>query len=174
MDVAERTSLVDQLVASRDTLFDAVRGVSDAQAKFKPAPAGWSIEDIVEHLAVAEHGMYRLITTHYAPLDAPAERTREEMFAQRGRDRCNKLHAPERARPKGRYGSLSSALEQFQQTREGTIAYVAGCEDDLRMRATEHLFGRISCQECLMILIAHPIRHAGQILEVKQSPAYPG
>jgi uncharacterized damage-inducible protein DinB len=173
MDVAERTSLVGQLRASRDTLLDAVARVSDAQAKFKPAPDAWSIEDIVEHLAVAEHGMYRLITAHYEPLDAPAERAREEVFAERGRDRHNKLQAPERVRPKGRFGSLSSALQQFQENRERTIAYIAESQDDLRMRATEHLFGRISCQECLMVLIAHPIRHAGQIRDIKQSPSYP-
>ena len=173
MDLPERTSLVAQLRASRDTLLDAVAGVSDTQAKFKPAPDVWSIEDVVEHVAVAEHGMFRLITAHYEPLEVAAERTREEMFAEQGRDRTNKLQAPERARPKGRYGSLSNALEQFRQNRERTISYIAECQDDLRMRATEHLLGRISCQECLAILIAHPTRHAGQIREIKQKAGYP-
>jgi uncharacterized damage-inducible protein DinB len=173
MDLAERTSLVDQLRASRDALLEVVASVSDTQAKFKPAPDAWSIEDVVEHLAAAEHGMFRLITVHYELLDAPTERTREEMLAERGRDRQNRLQAPERVRPRGRYGSLSSALGQFQQNRERTIAYIAECQDDLRRRATEHLMGRISCQECLMILIAHPFRHAGQIREIKRSARYP-
>ena len=173
MDAAERTSLVDQLRASRDTLLEAVAGVSDAQAKFRAAPDKWSIQDVVEHVAVAEHGMYRLITAHYEPLDAPADRTREQTFAQRGLNRGEKLSAPERVRPKGRYGSLSSALKQFQENRERTMRYIADCQDDLRMRSTEHLLGKLSCHECLMILIVHPIRHAGQIREIKQSLGYP-
>ncbi len=83
------------------------------------------------------------------------------------------MQAPERVRPKGRYGSLATALHQFRENRERTIAYIAACEDDLRTRATQHLLGRMSCQECLMVLIAHPVRHVEQIREIKQAAAYP-
>lgn len=173
MDSQERDSLVEQLRASRDTLLEVVEGVSDAQGKFKAAPDRWSIEEIVEHVAVAEHGMYRLITAHYEPLAVPAERGREELFARRGLDRENRMEAPERVRPRGRYGSLESAVRQFRENRERTIAYIASCEDDLRMRATQHLLGRMSCQECLMILMTHPIRHAEQIRDIRRSAGYP-
>lgn len=168
MDLAERTSCVEQLRASRDELANALQGVSDDQAKFKPAPDCWSIEEIVEHLAVAEHGMYRLITAHYETLDSPADREREKTILERGRNRAEKLEAPERVRPRGRYGSLSAALEQFNTNRERTIQYVESCEDDLRMRVTQHALGRISCQECLSVLIVHPLRHAEQIREIRQ------
>ncbi len=172
MDPAERISCVQQLRASRDGLVNALQGVSDAQAKFKPAPDRWSIEDIIEHLAVAEHGMYRLITAHYEPLDSPADREREKTIAERGRSRAEKLEAPERVRPRGRYGSLSAALAQFNANRDRTIQYVESCEDDLRMRVTQHSLGRISCQECLSVLIVHPLRHAEQIREIRESTGY--
>lgn len=173
MDVAERSSLLEQLRAGLQTVLQSVSHLSDSQAKFKPAPDQWSIEDIIEHLAVTEHGMYRLITAHYEPLAEPADRGREEMFANLGRNRSKKMEAPERVRPRGRYDSLASALDQFRENRERTIAYIATCEDDLRTRATQHLLGRMSCQECLMVLIAHPIRHAEQIREIQQAPGYP-
>ncbi len=173
MDEAERSSLVEQLRGGLDSLLRSVEGLSDAQARFKPGPEQWSIEDIVEHLAVTEHGMYRLITAYYEPLAEPADRGREEMVANLGRDRSKKRDAPERVRPRGRYATLAAALEQFRANRERTIAYVAGCEDDLRTRATEHPLGRMSCQECLMVLIGHPLRHLEQIREIKQSPRYP-
>jgi uncharacterized damage-inducible protein DinB len=168
MDLAERISCVEQLRASRDELREALQGISEEQAKFKPSPDCWSIEEIVEHLAVAEHGMYRLITAHYEPLDAPADREREKTIVERGRTRAEKIEAPERVRPRGRYGSLSAALEQFNANRERTIQYVESCEDDLRMRATQHALGRISCQECLSVLIVHPLRHAEQIKEIRE------
>ncbi len=173
MDVAERSSLVEQLRAGLDTLLQCVDGVSETQAKFKPGPDQWSIADVMEHLATTEHGMYRLITVYYEPLAEPAQRGREEMFANLGRDRREKMQAPERVRPKGRYDSLVGALDQFRENRERTITYIAACEDDLRTRATQHLLGRISCQECLMVLIAHPIRHAEQIREIKETSGYP-
>ncbi len=68
MDVTERSALVEQLRAGLDTLLQSVSGVSEIQAKFRPGPEQWSIEEIIEHLAVTEHGMYRLITAHYEPL----------------------------------------------------------------------------------------------------------
>lgn len=173
MDVAERSALVEQLRVGLETVLQCVSGLSEAQATFRAGPDQWSIEEIVEHIAVAEHGMYRLITAHFEPLIEPAQRGREEMFAHLGRNRSKKMDAPERVRPKGRYGSLASALDQFRENRERTIAYIAGCEDDLRARATQHLLGPMSCQECLMVLIAHPMRHAEQIREIQQAAGYP-
>jgi uncharacterized damage-inducible protein DinB len=173
MEPDERRSLVERLQSSREMFFKAVAGVSDRQAKFKPLADRWSIEDIAEHVAVAEHGMFRLITAHYEPLETPAGRDREETVFDRGRDRTRRLDTPERVGPKGRYGSLSKALQQFAENRERTIRYIGECEDDLRRRSVEHLVGKISCQECLMVLIAHPIRHAEQIHEIKQMRGYP-
>ncbi len=172
MEAAERLWAVERLRAGRDALLDAVRDVSDEQGKFKPAQDQWSIEEVVEHLATTEHGMYRLITAHFQPLDAPADRGREEAFTRRGLDRSQKWDAPEHARPRGRYGCLSNALRQFRENRERTLAWMDGCEDDLRMRAVEHPVGRISGHECLLLLINHPMRHADQIREIKQSAGY--
>jgi uncharacterized damage-inducible protein DinB len=173
MDPAERCTLVERLRASREIFLQAAGDVSDDQAAFRPAPDRWSIHEIAEHVAIAEYGMYRLITALYEPLDVPANPEHEEILFQRGLERPNKMDAPERVRPKGRYESLAKALQQFNENRERTIQYIGTCDDDLRMRATQHLLGRLSCQECLMVLIAHPIRHADQVREVKQAPGYP-
>jgi hypothetical protein len=173
MDPAERAALVEKLRASRDALVEELAGVSDTQAKFKPASDRWSIEEIVEHLAVAEHGMYRLMTAYSEPLESPADSKREEAFERLGTDRRRKLGAPERVRPTGRYGSLSKALNQFTANRERTIQYVGSCQDDLRMRITSHLLGRISGRECVALMIGHPLQHLEQIREVQASPEYP-
>jgi hypothetical protein len=173
MDPAERAALVEKLRASRDALVEQLAGVSDAQAKFKPAPDRWSIEEIVEHLAVAEHGMYRLITAYSEPLESAADSKREETFEKLGTDRRRQLGAPERVRPTGRYGSLSDALKQFTANRERTIQYVDGCQDDLRMRIVTHLLGRISGRECIALMIGHPLQHSEQIKEVQATPGYP-
>lgn len=173
MNREEREQAAEELRRGLDALLRTVEGVSDAQAKFKPAPDKWSVEEIVEHLAYTEHGMYRLITGYAEPVDEPADPNREARLRERAMNRAAKWSAPEAALPKGRYGSLTAALRQFQANRERTIAWVEGCEDDLRACAVQHPVGRITGQECLILLVAHPLRHAEQIREVRESSGFP-
>jgi len=62
MEEANRALALANLQATRDALRAAVAGLSETQAQFKPSPERWSVEEIVEHLAVAEHGMYRFLS----------------------------------------------------------------------------------------------------------------
>jgi hypothetical protein len=173
MNTEERAALVEKLRASRDALVAGLAAVSESQAKFKPAANSWSIEEIVEHLAVAEHGMYRLITAYSQPAESPADPMREEQFEKLGSDRRRRVSAPDRARPNGRYGSLTNALNQFVANRERTISYIESCDDDLRMRTTTHPLGVMSCRECLALMIGHPLQHLEQIREVQANPRFP-
>jgi RNase P subunit RPR2 len=71
--------------------------------------------------------------------------------------------------PRGRFASLAAAMEQFVASRERAIRYVESCADDLRGLSTVHpAFGRITCHECLLLLIGHPVRHAEQIREIRR------
>ena len=173
MDEAERASLLEKLRASRDALVQGLAGISDLQGRFKPGPDSWSIEEIVEHLAVAEHGMYRLITAYSEPCGSRFDSTREEQFEKLGTDRRRRVSAPERVRPTGRYGSLENALNQFVANRKRTMTYIQTCEEDLRMRTTKHVLGQISCRECIALMIGHPLQHLEQIRAVQASPGFP-
>ena len=55
----ERQTAIHLLTETRSLLIDAVEGVTDAQAKWKPEPDRWSILEYVEHLAVADDGWWR-------------------------------------------------------------------------------------------------------------------
>jgi uncharacterized damage-inducible protein DinB len=173
MDAAERASLLGRLLASRDTFTTSLAQVSEAQARFTPSPERWSIAQIAEHVAVAEHGMYRLITAHFQALDQPRFGRENEILEGFGMDRTTPWVAPERVRPKNRYASLSEAVQQFASNRDRTIGFVRDCQDDLRARVVNHAFGEITGQECLAFLIVHPLRHLDQIRELQQNPGYP-
>ena len=173
MNPAERAVLVEKLRASRDALVAGLDGTSELQAKFKPSPDAWSIEEIVEHLALAENGMYRLMTAYSEPSESKSDSMREETFEKLGTDRRRKIGAPERVRPTGRYGSLANALNQFLANRDRTMVYVDRCQEDLRMRITTHPLGSISCRECVALMIGHPLQHLEQIREVQACPAFP-
>jgi hypothetical protein len=120
MDASERAALLEKLRSSRDTLVAGLAGISEVQAKFKPRPDSWSIEEIVEHLALAKHGMYRLLTAYSDLSKSPAHATHEESFETLGTDRRRKVSAPKRVRPTGRYGSLANALDRLECTRPGS------------------------------------------------------
>lgn len=173
MNADERAALIEKLGTSRDALVTGLADISNSQAKFKPGPDSWSIEEIVEHLAVAEHGMYRLITAYSQPSESSPGSTREDIFEKLGTDRSRKVSAPEHARPTGRYGSLANALDKFLANRQRTITYIESCQEDLRMRIVTHPLGSITCRECLALMIGHPLQHLEQIREVQASPEFP-
>ena len=171
MDENEKRVLLDSLRQSQAAFVGALDGVSEAEAVWKPAPDQWSVLECAEHVAVAEALMFGLVSNG-TPIAEPApdDRSREERFrkAALAPDRSRKFAAPETTRPHGRFASLSEAVAQFVASRERAIRYVETCSEDLRSLSTVHPFaGRITCQECLWLLIGHPVRHAEQIREIR-------
>ena len=175
MDISERNSLMERLGHTRDELLLSIRDVSEEQSRFKISPDRWSIRDCVEHVVLAEQFMYLLITRDHTLSGPPGSLEREKaILGSRGGNRNRKLMAPESSWPTGRFDSLEDTVGAFVSARGETIRYVSGCEDDLRARSTIHpLLGAINCQECLALLIVHPLRHVEQIREIKDSPHYP-
>jgi len=174
MNPEERASVVERLHLSRDIFLDAVAGLSAAQAMYHPRPDSWSIEQIAEHVAVSEHEMFRLITSQYANLDAPASSENEVGVRERALDRSIRIECPEECRPMGRFASFVEAILSFTAGREEAIRFISEGQDNLRMRSVVHPYaGQISAQECLILLIAHPRRHAEQVRDIKSAPGFP-
>ena len=57
----ERGRAIERLTLTRQTLLDAVDGVTETQARWKPAPDRWSILEYVEHLAISDDGLVAMI-----------------------------------------------------------------------------------------------------------------
>src|SRR6266404_7217165 len=76
----EREAALDSLARTRQVLLDAVEGVTDIQARWKPAPERWSILEYVEHLAVSDDALVALIRRS---LRAPAQPETEEQRRER-------------------------------------------------------------------------------------------
>jgi hypothetical protein len=116
--------------------------------------------------------MLTTIATKSAPVPPSGDRAREELFLRDIPNRAKKVAAPERAHPTGRFPTLASALEQFNQSRARTIDFVAHCDKDLRAHTAPHIvFGPITVQEFLIVIALHPARHAAQIREVREALA---
>jgi len=172
---SDRQFVLEELKASQSALLEAIAQLSAAQARFKPDPARWSILECVEHVALVEDTMRDAILrgTPGEP-SAKSNPERDRYIAAATRDRSRKFSAPEVARPSGRCATLGDARQYFLASRERTRAFVERCGENLRQQWTLHpLLGRMDCHTCLVLLAAHPARHAAQIRELTQHPAFP-
>ena len=171
--VAARSGLIKSLEQTRDTFLAGCSGISDAQAKFKPAPDRWSIEECAEHVALVENGLLSRLAQEATPCEHIERPERQAELARLGIDRSGKRNAPERARPTGRFGSLSNALQQFAANREKTVSYLRDCNDDLHARKVVHPIGEMTSHELVVLMSNHTLRHLEQIREVQAAPGYP-
>jgi hypothetical protein len=131
------------------------------------------VEEIVEHLAIAEHGLYRFISElHEVSID-PHTAESAASLARTADRKTTPLTAPERSLPKGKFGNLKGALAKFLENRQRTIEFVRDCQADLRTRLIRHPAGLMNGQDCLTVLTFHPTRHIEQINELKSDPGYP-
>jgi len=168
MQPHEKQELIDSLTAGRRTLIEAVGGVTEDLAKH--AEAGrWSILQCVEHLALAEDYLFGRIlaaTPHDAPL---VNERRERIIREHGSSRSRPIAAPDVAVPHGHFATLAEALEAFSTSRARTVAFVENCTTDLRAQLTTHpvVTGPVNCHEMLLMMAAHPFRHASQIQEIR-------
>jgi hypothetical protein len=169
MDQAERLESLRRLQAGREALGQALEGVDDDFARRKPPSGGWSILDCLEHMVASER--YMLTRLQAATLaDQPFEKTRREAkIAALAVDRTRRIVAPEPSHPRGRFRSLRDALAALDATRAEVVHWVEGCEADPRRLLTDHsiIEGPVTCSETLIMIAAHPARHARQIEEIK-------
>jgi DinB superfamily len=173
----EREKALGLLNRSRQTLLDAVEGVTESQARWKPAPDRWSILEYVEHLAVSDDGLIALIKRSLAtpaqPETEDQRRVREAKIREtpvpRGANR-----APEMLRPGGRFVSLPEAVAAFLAARERSIEYARGTQDDLRSHFSEHtVLGPLDGYQWLVGNARHAETHAGHIREVRALADFP-
>ena len=174
MELMERQEMMTWLASGRQALVDAVSGVSERLAAQRPEPERWSILECVEHVAVVEGYLLSQIETAETG-ETMVNRKREALIRARATDRSRQVPAPSAAVPTGQFATLAAALEQFLESRARSIRFVEKCAADLRAQMTTHpLIGTVNCYEMLLMMAAHPQRHAEQIREVRkklESPA---
>jgi len=175
----ERDSAIRELEASRRLFLNVLAGLTEAQWRFKPAPAVWSIAECAEHVAVTEDFYFRLITEKIMKSPAePARRTetagKDDFVLKAMPDRTNKRKTVPALEPTGRWPSKEALIAHFQQSRNRLIHYVRTTSDDLRNHFRTHrAVGLIDGYEWILLASGHVRRHVKQIEEVKANPNYP-
>jgi hypothetical protein len=140
-------------------------------AVWKEDPERWSILECVEHLALAEEFLLSRLMAARAVPGVPPNRARERMILKRGADRTVRIEAPAVAKPCARYTRLEDAFESLSAVRARTIDWLKAVDGSLRDRFTDHpvIPGPVTCYEMLLLISAHPRRHAEQVRGIRSA-----
>lgn len=173
----ERDSLLEHLQQTRQAFLDSTSGVSPAQWTFKAGPDRWSIAEVAEHIAISETTILAIVTDQVLKSPAvprnPNPIPDEKLLAML-LDRTSKFQAPEMLKPTSRWATRDALVKDFVAAREKTATYVKATTDDLHGHASPHpVFKMLDGYQWVLLLSGHSARHTAQILEVKESPAYP-
>jgi len=177
MNDAERTFLIERLEETKKNLIASISGLSDAQWKFKPAPAVWSVQECAEHLILAEDFIFQgsqgvLKTPAVDRPQASNADVDKKLFAG-VLDRSQKATAPEPITPAGKFATPADAISEFTKRRDHSIAYVKSTDDDLRVHVANGPAGPMDAYQFLVLLAAHTGRHTAQIKEVESNAGFP-
>jgi len=176
----ERDAAVSLLKDTEKAVFDEVKGLSDAQLKFKPGPDRWSVEECVKHIAISEQSLWNMtdsiLKQPATPEKRPDVKVTDEQLVQMIENRTHKVKTVEKLKPENTpFTSTADALEFFKTNREKLIDYVKTTNDDMRNHVADlHFpFGPIDSYQLTLFIAGHSNRHTQQIKEVKADPNFP-
>lgn len=173
----ERETALALLARSRGVVLKAVEGVTEDQARWKPAPERWSILEYVEHLAVSDDALVALVKRSLespAHIETPEERTAREQKIRETPVPRGVNRAPENLKPVARFNSLAAALSAFLAARERTLEYATSTTDDLRTHFVPHpVLGQLDAFQWLCGNARHAETHAGHVVEIRGMPDFP-
>jgi hypothetical protein len=172
--------LLDYMKKTRQDFLKSIKGLSEAQWKFKAAPDRWSIAETAEHITLSEDFISnnikeKVMKTPLATDEQKAKvRGQEESIIQKITDRSHKAQAPEPLKPTNRWANAKEIEKAFTEKRDANIAFAKSTpEAELRNHIAPTPVGDFDAYEWLLFMSAHTKRHTLQIEEVKADPGYP-
>jgi hypothetical protein len=174
----ERKDAIKLLKDTEKGVKDQVKGLTEAQLKFKPAPDRWSIEECVKHIAKSEEMLWHMMDSMVKGAATPDKRSEikltDEQVVQRIEDRSTKIKTMEQLMPENiPLKNTEEALASFMKDRDKLVEYVKSTDSDLRNHMVTFPFGTIDTYQMVLFIAAHSNRHTQQIMEVKADPNYP-
>jgi uncharacterized damage-inducible protein DinB len=174
----ERDSAIKFLRETESGVFDAVKGLSEAQLKFKSAANKWSTEECVKHIASSEKVLWAVVEETLKQPANPDKRAElkfnDQDLIKAVEDRSHKSTTFAELEPaNSSYQTTAEALASFKENREKLIAFVKNTKDDLRNHVSVSKFGTYDTYQFILLISAHSNRHTQQIEEVKGDVNFP-
>ncbi len=174
----DREYLKENLIRSRDAIAAETKNLSPAQWNFKESPGRWSINQIVEHLALWELLLEREINQAlyggYNPelaIEANPDSVIINYLQQEKPHITTDYTKPFTFTVPSGANEGQNNLSWFLNMRNEGIQYVDTTTADLRYYFLRP--GRGNVHQVFITIFAHTDRHLRQIKKVKRDPNYP-
>jgi len=174
----EREDAIRSLKETEAGVFNAVKGLSEAQLTYKPAADRWSVEECVKHIAASEKELWAMAEASLKKAPNPEKRAgiklSDTALIKAVEDRSHKAKTFSALEPANSpYKTLAEALQAFKENREKLIEFVKTTNVDLRNHVLELPLGTFDSYQFILLISAHSNRHTQQIDEVKADPGFP-
>jgi hypothetical protein len=168
-------SLLADVHTARVRVLDAVRGLTVEQGADRPGPGQWNVQEVLEHLVLAERGGYDLIRTAaerwragdpvWSGDSENAGQAIEQVIERTWKPRET---APESATPTGRWsaGIWAAHLSSCDALLSDLPAVLAGLPLE-RVIYPHFLCGPLDVVQRLEFLRFHLERHAEQVRRIR-------
>ena len=99
----DRIYATQKLESTREKLLSELNGLSEAQLAYKPNAETWNINEILEHIALAENGIWQAVRKGLAQEPDPSRRAEvlmtDEAVFNRTTSRNHKATSPDGSTP---------------------------------------------------------------------------
>lgn len=174
----ERKAAIDLLHSTQQEMMDELKGLSEAQLKYKPSPDRWSVEECVKHIVTTEGMLWQMTEAAIKQPANPEKRSEikvtDEQAVKMVEDRSEKRKTSDPLKPENsKYATLAEALDAFNASRSQLENYIKTTNDDLRGHVLTMPFGSVDSYQMILFQAAHTNRHTQQIREVKADAGFP-
>lgn len=160
----------------RRKLKATIENLNEEQINSRLNESGWTIGEIVEHIAIVENGMATICSRllkkaaeENIPNDGKANISAEflEKAALIANRRERKAQAPERVLPSGTL-SVADSLAKMEETSQILEQIRTGLEtvNTQKYKFPHPFFGDLSASEWFALIGGHEFRHIDQIEEI--------
>lgn len=170
--------LLDYIELHSHELREAVASVPAKLRETKPGDGGWSVAEVIEHLALIEKRVAVLLTKRVAGAresgvgpDAETSSVVATFANPSGVvDRNTKIVAPEMVRPTG-FLDTESAKKALEESRAAVVTALhdANGVSLENLVQTHAMFGPLNMYHWIVAMALHEDRHAAQIREIGKS-----
>jgi len=168
--VAEIFDFIDK---TRADLISKTQNLDEEQKNLRAAQTGWSVAEIVEHLATVENGMIKISAKLLAEAEGEGSQSDGSInppisFVEFGKAMQNqKFEAPERVRPKGTQ-NLTESLAKMQENRLLLQQLRPRFEaaDATKPTFPHPALGELNSYQWLAMIGIHEQRHLAQIEKI--------
>ena len=158
------------LAQHRAALLDEAARFDDESFARAPAEGRWSAAEILEHLALIEALVVRVVgaLAAGAPLPPPAAQPPRRYAPWRTTDRSFQVEAPQRVRPRGGK-SRAELIADLEASRAALLAVMEALRgrDVTGLRSVHPFLGDYDALDWIAYVAYHDDRHRQQMAEIR-------